>query len=88
MNCGLQRVIERFPQLAASIQDRFQDDEGFREMCRDYADALEALQRWEASDSPQRAARVEEYRELARALEVEIATALRLPPPDTEERLR
>ena len=88
MNCGLQRVIERFPQLAASIQDRFQDDEGFREMCRDYADVLEALQRWEASDSPQRAARVEEYRELARALEVEIATALRLPPPDTEERLR
>ena len=80
MNCGLPRVIERFPQLAASIQDRFQDDEGFREMCRDYADALEALQRWEASDSPQRAARVEEYRELD--------AELRLPPPDTEERLR
>jgi hypothetical protein len=88
MNCGLQRVIDRFPQLAASIQDRFQDDEGFREMCRDYADALDALRRWQASSGPQKAARVEEYRELARALEVEIATALPLPPPDTEERMR
>jgi hypothetical protein len=88
MNCGLQRVIDRFPQLAASIQDRFQDDEGFREMCRDYADALDALRRWQASSGPQKAARVEEYRELARALEVEIATTLPPPPPDTEERMR
>jgi hypothetical protein len=51
-------------------------------MCGDYADALEALQRWQASDSPQQAARVEEYQELARALEIEIATALRLPTED------
>ena len=80
----MQRVIERFPELASAIRDRFRDDEGFREMCRDYAETLDALQRWEASSGPHRAARIEEYRELAEALEIEIATALRLP---TEHRI-
>jgi hypothetical protein len=82
MLSGVARVIECFPEHAASIRERFHDDQSFREMCGDYADALEALQRWQASDSPQQAARVEEYQELARALEIEIATALRLPTED------
>lgn len=84
---GVARVIDCFPEHAASIREHFRDDQSFREMCRDYADALEALQRWQASERPQKAARVEEYQELARALEIEIATALRLPPEDAEERL-
>jgi hypothetical protein len=79
---GVARVIECFPEHAASIRERFHDDQSFREMCGDYADALEALQRWQASDSPQKAARVEEYQELARALEIEIASALQLPIQD------
>jgi hypothetical protein len=78
MGSGMERVIERFPELAASIQARFQGDESFREMCSDYAETLEALHRWQASDSPQRAARIEEYRELAEALEIEILAALQL----------
>jgi hypothetical protein len=84
---GVERVIDRFPELAASIRARFHDDQSFREMCRDYAETLEALQRWQASDGPQRAARIEEYRELARALEIEIATALRLPSQDAKDGL-
>jgi hypothetical protein len=88
MDPGIERAIERFPELAAPIQDRFRDDPSFREMCGDYAEALEALQRWEDSDVPQRAALIEEYRELAEALEIEMVTALRLPPHDTEEHLR
>ncbi len=84
MGCGLQRVIDRFPELAASIRERFDVDQSFREMCGDYAETLEALQRWQASDSPQRAARIEEYRELAEALEIEIVAALR--PPCRERR--
>ncbi len=76
---GMERVIERVPELATSIQVRFHDDPSFREMCSDYAEALETLQRWQASDDPHRAARVEEYQELTKALEIEIATALRLP---------
>jgi hypothetical protein len=88
MDSGMARVIQCFPEHAASIQERFHDDQSFREMCRDYADALEALQRWQASDGPQKAARVEEYQELARALEIEIATALQLPAEDREAHLR
>lgn len=79
MGCGLQRVIDRFPEFAASIRDCFDVDQSFREMCGDYTETLEALQRWQASDSPQRLARIEEYRELAGALEVEIVAALQPP---------
>jgi hypothetical protein len=81
MDSGLERVTERFPELTASIRARFHDDQSFRDMCSDYAEAGEALQRWLASDDAQQAARVEEYRELARALEIEIVTALRSPHP-------
>ena len=78
---GVARVIERFTEHAASIQERFDDDQNFREMCGDYAETLQVLQRWEASDDPRRAARVEEYRDLARALESEILAALSAPVP-------
>jgi hypothetical protein len=79
MECGLQRVIDRFPELAAAIRGCFEHDESFREMCHDYNEVLEALQRWQTSDSPQKLARIEEYRELAAALEIEIVAALRAP---------
>jgi hypothetical protein len=80
MDSGMARVIECFPKHAASIRDRFHADQSFREMCGDYAETLQALERWQASSGPHKAARVKEYRELARALEVEIVTALGLPP--------
>lgn len=73
-------VIERFPELAASIQERFPADQSLREMCSDYAETLETLQRWRASQDPHRAARIEEYRELAEGLELEIVAALQSPP--------
>lgn len=76
---GVERVIERFPEHAGSIRERFHDDEGFREMCGDYAEALQALQGWRMSQDPLKAIRIEEYQELARDLEGEIATALQLP---------
>lgn len=79
MDLGMERVIARFPEHASSIQNRFREDPSFREMCSDYAEALEALQRWQASDAPHQAARIEEYRELANALEIEMITVLRLP---------
>jgi hypothetical protein len=52
MDSGMARVIERFPEHAASIRDRFRADHSFREMCGDYAETLEALERWEASSRP------------------------------------
>jgi hypothetical protein len=81
MDCGLADVMERFPEHATSIQARFHADQRFREMCSDYADTLQALQRWQASRGPHKAARIEEYRELARALEIEIVTTLQSPAP-------
>ena len=79
MDVGMERIMARFPEHAPSIQNRFHDDPSFRDMCSDYAEALQALQRWQGSDGPQKAARVEEYSELAQALEIEMVTALRLP---------
>jgi hypothetical protein len=84
---GLERLIKRFPELATSIQDRVHDDPSFREMCSDYAETLEMLQWWQASDNPHRVARIEEYRELAKGLEIEIVTALGLPAPTTKDDL-
>lgn len=79
MDAGMKCAIERFPDFAASIQDRFHDDQSFREICGDYAEALEALERWQTSADPRRAARVREYRDLAEALEAEILAALSAP---------
>jgi hypothetical protein len=87
MDPGMARVIECFPEHVAAIRDRFHADESFREMCGDYAETLEALERWQASQRPQKAARIEEYRELARALEIEIVAALGLPAQDAKDDL-
>jgi hypothetical protein len=87
MDAGMQRVIERFPKQAASILDLFQADHSFRDICGDYADTLEALERWQASSGPHKAARIEEYQELARELESEALAALGLPPQDAKDDL-
>jgi hypothetical protein len=79
------RVIERFPELAQAIRNAFHADPSFREMCDDYAEALDALQRWQASGDPQRPARIEEYQELATALESEIVAALEVSSHTTAD---
>jgi hypothetical protein len=81
---GMERVIERFPELAAALQERFHGDQSLREMCSDYAETLEALRRWQTSSDPHRAARIEEYRELAEGLEIEILAVLRSTPAGTK----
>ena len=48
-------------------------------MCGDYAVTLQALRRWLESRDPHKADRIEEYRELARALEIEIVATLQSP---------
>jgi hypothetical protein len=52
MDAGMQRVIERFPTHAAAIRRLFHADQSFREMCGDYAETLEALQRWQGIIRP------------------------------------
>jgi hypothetical protein len=79
------RVIACFPEHAAAIRQRLDEDQSFRDMCADYAETLQALQRWQVSEDPQKAARVEEYQELARALEGEILAALSAPSQHTKD---
>jgi len=51
-------------------------DPSFRAICEDYGAAVEALRRWEASGAAGSRARVDEFRQLVRDLEVEIRAAL------------
>ena len=56
MDSGMQRVIDRFPEARGGRSGTcFHADQSFREICGDYADTLEALQRWQASDGPHKA---------------------------------
>jgi hypothetical protein len=48
MDSGMAHVT-RFPEHATSIHNHFHADPRFREMCSDYAETLETLQRWQAS---------------------------------------
>jgi hypothetical protein len=85
MDSGMECVIERFPELTAALQERFHADQSLREMCGDYAETLEALRRWQGSRDPHRAARIDEYRQLAEGLEIEILAALRSTPAGTKD---
>jgi hypothetical protein len=85
MDARMQRAIERFPQLATTIQERFYDDRRLQEICADYTEALETLKRWEASQDAQRISRIAEYRELVDELATEILAAVRLPVQDVKD---
>jgi len=66
-----------------AIKERMLHDSGFRSLCEDHGDALEALRRWQASDDPRRAERVEEVQTLLIELEREVVRELG-PGPDEE----
>jgi hypothetical protein len=87
MDARMRRVIERFPHLSAAVEERFYDDRRFQEICTDYAEALEVLRNWEASQDPARAFRLAEYRRLTEELATEILSALRSPIGDTNDGL-
>jgi hypothetical protein len=69
-------VLERLPQHRHAIQKRMLADREFRSLCDDYDDALEALQRWEASDDRHLQERVQEFRTLVAELEQDILREL------------
>src|SRR5262245_25665113 len=67
----------RFPYLEKAIDDKFSASEDFRGLCRDYVDAVEALNRWEDSaPAPKMKSRIVEYRRLVQNLEAEILLEL------------
>jgi hypothetical protein len=67
----------RFPDKAGKIQELFQTNEAFRNMCEDLVAAVEALAHLEGFQEKVRDARREEYEGLVDALVWEIGEALR-----------
>ncbi|GEO19141.1 hypothetical protein [Microvirga aerophila] len=69
-------AIARFPDRVHAIEELARNNEDFRSLCADLADAEAAAVRWEHSSLPVSAARCAEYRELARDLAAELAATL------------
>lgn len=83
MDESVTAVRRQFPARIKAIDDLSARSEDFREICRDFADAQSALQKWNVSTDPKRDERVVEYQELIAELSKEIEGALdaSLPPP-------
>jgi hypothetical protein len=77
MNCR-QFLLKRFPYLEKAIGDKLDASREFRDLCRDYVDAVEALNRWEdsASLTPETRDRIVEYRTLVKNLEADLLLEL------------
>ncbi|MBY5395434.1 hypothetical protein HFN01_11460 [Rhizobium leguminosarum] len=83
MEEGVTAVRRQFPARIKAIDDLSARNEDFREICRDFADAQSALQKWNVSTDPKRDERVVEYQELIAELSKEIEGALDASVPPT-----
>ncbi|MBY5754289.1 hypothetical protein [Rhizobium leguminosarum] len=83
MDEGVTAVRRQFPARIKAIDDLTARSEDFREICRDFADAQSALQKWNVSTDPKRDERVVEYQELIAELSKEIEGALDASVPPT-----
>ncbi|AHF84441.1 hypothetical protein RLEG3_22635 [Rhizobium leguminosarum bv. trifolii WSM1689] len=83
MDEGVTAVRRQFPARIRAIDDLSARSEDFREICRDFADAQSALQKWNVSTDPKRDERVVEYQELIAELSKEIEGALDASVPPT-----
>ncbi|MBX4888927.1 hypothetical protein [Rhizobium bangladeshense] len=84
MDEGVAAVRRHFPARAKAIDVLAARSEDFREICRDFADAGLAVEKWSVSADPKRVERIAEYRELIAELLKEIEGALDIastPPP-------
>ena len=72
MNDPLSIVLNGFPDFHQLVSQIYENDDEFRELCRDYADALKAIQYWQQSDNAVAPMRVKEYQSLVRDLEGDI----------------
>lgn len=70
-------VLDRFSDQRQLLSLRMAEDPEFYALCQDYEICVEALRYWSTADGPEAVARIEEYRNLVRELEAEIAADLR-----------
>lgn len=72
---AIEALARRFPDRARSIRRLQAKDATFRAICEDYAEALRALEYWQAADDSSWR-KAEEYRRLVKELEDEAVAAL------------
>ena len=72
----LDPVLERYPKKASDIRERALKDPLFNSACQDFCEAHQALQRWQASGSPNSQDRIAEFSRIISELEAEIETIL------------
>ena len=69
-------AIARFPDRGHAIEELARNDDDFRSLCADLAEAEAAMVRWGRSSLPVKDARCAEYRDLANDLAIELKAAL------------
>ena len=72
----MDQLLSRFPGESAVLARLLAVDDGFRNVCEDYALAEITLARLEQLQGPQELPRIAEYRQLVRELAGEIAKAI------------
>ena len=77
MDNDLRQVLDLFSNSSDLIREHYRDDDEFRSMCRDYADALHAIQTWQQSAKAEAPKRVKEYQSLVRELQQDIRNWLK-----------
>jgi hypothetical protein len=70
-------VLDRFPQHMSGIRRLFLRNEAFKNLCEDYALAVETLARFKNLPDADYRIEIPEYRDLIRELEMEILSCLR-----------
>lgn len=72
---SLRAVVARIPWDTGELEQRFERDEHFQAVCRDFAEAFEALDRWQrtAGEDDRRAM---DYKRLLEELELELIALL------------
>jgi hypothetical protein len=72
MSDVLRIVLDALPDADELIHRLYANDDDFKLLCRDYADALEAIQIWRQSVNTEASKRVLEYQSLGGELQKDI----------------
>jgi hypothetical protein len=76
MGGAMNLMLRRFPAYKDVIFRQMSASARFRTMCIDYKEALDTLEKWERTATPQGASYVKDYRRLVAELEREILDEL------------
>ena len=72
----VRHAMERFPQHAPQLRRLLGEDEMFADLCTEYGEAVEAIQRWRTSNDTGTRGQIAELLEVREDLETEIRIQL------------